>query len=309
MLDFEFELPKQLARRERRRAHPECILRHVRKQLRQTVARLLKKRDERRIARELLARLLYVGRRLIKARCQRQRGSSHRRGRTGPQDALGMVSDAFTDDCRNFGRRRSCAGGGPAQHLWQLPRRRPRDTQAHIVPPPADQAPARCRCGDDSSNDVRAGLPWARAAPARCATPAVARTARTSSLVAPSPPNASGRRRSDAATSCSRSEPVTAFSQRSSRAGPVASSRSRSTPSGWRVCASASRGLRSNGGSWPGYKMVRVSPLFDEPIWREYTGCAWPLGRRRNMLLLRSGQSRARRYRVLYSNYCDSVGG
>src|SRR6266545_5466946 len=77
------------------------------------------------------------------------------------------------------------------------------DTQAnmtYIVPPPADQAPARCRCGYDSSNDVRGGLPWARAAPARCATPTVARTARTSSLVAPSPPNASGRRRSDAAT-------------------------------------------------------------------------------------------------------------
>jgi hypothetical protein len=87
----------------------------------------------------------------------------------------------------------------------------------YIVPPPADQAPARSRCGYDSSNDVRGGLPWARAAPARCATPAVART-----LVAPSPSNSSGRRRSDAATSCSRSEPVTAFS--SWRARPVASS-------------------------------------------------------------------------------------
>ncbi len=260
----------------------------------------------------------------------------------------------------------------------------------YIVPPPADQAPARSRCGYDSSNDVRGGLPWARAAPARCATSAVVRTARTSSLVAPSPPNSSGRRRSDAASSCSRSEPVTAFSQRSSRAGPVASSRSRSTPSGRRVCASASRGLRglladprtpltradlvllvggrsqtgrptadsaqrlvepvvalspraphsprgfpaaprgrcrdphrrttagaasparralAHGGSWPGYKMVRVRPLLHEPIWREYTGCAWPLGRRRNMLLLRSGQAKLGGSEPLYSNYCDSVSG
>jgi len=45
--------------------------------------------------------------------------------------ALGMVSDVFNDGCRNFARRRSCAGGGPAQHLWQLPRRRPRETQAY----------------------------------------------------------------------------------------------------------------------------------------------------------------------------------
>ena len=34
----------------------------------------------------------------------------------------------------------------------------------YIVPPPADQAPARSRCGYDSSNDVRGGLPWARRA-------------------------------------------------------------------------------------------------------------------------------------------------
>src|SRR5215211_2103484 len=56
-----------------------------------------------------------------------------------PQDALGMVSDAFNDRCRNFGRRRSCAGGGPAQHLWQLPRTRPkgilRRNMTYIVPP------------------------------------------------------------------------------------------------------------------------------------------------------------------------------
>src|SRR6266545_571061 len=155
MLDFEFELPKQLARRERRRAHPECILRHVRKQLRQTVARLLKKRDERRIARELLARLLYVGRRLIKARCQRQRGSSHRRGRTGPQDALGMVSDAFNDGCRNFARRRSVRGrwtcATPVAAATNASEGTLRRTMTYIVPPPADQAPARCLCDDDSS--------------------------------------------------------------------------------------------------------------------------------------------------------------
>ena len=154
-------------------------------------------------------------------------------GRTGPQDALGMVSDAFNDRCRNFARRRSVRGRwtcatpvAAATNASEGTLRR----NTHIVPPPADQAPARSRCGYASSNDVRGGLPWARAAPARCATPAVARTARTSSLVAPSPPNSSGRRRSDAATSCSRSEPVTAFSQRSSRARPVASSRSEIDP-------------------------------------------------------------------------------
>ena len=47
-------------------------------------------------------------------------------GVKNPHSALGMVSDAFNDGCRNFARRRSCAGGGPAQHLWQLPRTRPK---------------------------------------------------------------------------------------------------------------------------------------------------------------------------------------
>jgi hypothetical protein len=47
-------------------------------------------------------------------------------GGTGPHGALGMVSDAFNDGCRNFARRRSVRGRRACAHLWQLPRTRPR---------------------------------------------------------------------------------------------------------------------------------------------------------------------------------------